>query len=40
MKKAFARALGVLAILASGAASMGCIWILFDEPSATELNLD
>ena len=40
MKKTIARLLAAVAVLATGAASMGCIWWLVDEPSALELNLD
>ena len=40
MKKVIARVLAAVAILATGAASMGCIWFLLDEPSASNLELD
>lgn len=40
MKKLFARVLAAVAILATSAASMGCIWFLFDEPTATSLDFD
>jgi hypothetical protein len=40
MKKVFARVLAAVAILATGAASMGCIWLICDEPNASKLNLD
>lgn len=40
MKKTFARLLAAVAILATGAASMGCIWMLLDEPNAENLNFD
>ena len=29
-----------VAMLATGAASMGCLWLAADEPNACELNLD
>lgn len=34
MKKRLASILAAVALLATGAASMGCIWILGDEPAA------
>ena len=34
MKKVIARVLAAVAIAATGAASMGCLWIIFDEPQA------
>lgn len=40
MKKTFARLLAAVAILATGAASMGCIWFFTDEPDAAKLNFD
>ena len=40
MKKTIARLLAAVAVLATSAASMGCIWWLVDEPNALELNLD
>lgn len=40
MKKRLSMWLGVLAMLATGAASLGCMWVLFDEPSATNLFND
>jgi len=40
MKKTIARVLAAVAILATGAASMGCVWVLCDEPNATSLDLD
>ena len=40
MKKNLARLLAAIAVLATGAASMGCLWWLADEPNATDLNLD
>ena len=38
--KRLARVLAAVAMLATGAASMGCIWVVLDEPNACELNLD
>ena len=40
MKSRIARLLAAVAVLATGAASMGCIWFMSDEPCASELNLD
>lgn len=40
MRKTIARVLAAVAVLATGAASMGCIWMLCDEPNASKLNLD
>ena len=40
MKKRLATLLAAVAVLATGAASMGCIWLVIDEPNATSLNLD
>jgi len=40
MKKLFARVLAAVAILATSAASMGCVWVLCDEPDSLSLNLD
>lgn len=39
MKK-LAKILAVVGILASGAASMGCYWIVFDEPTAPKSFID
>jgi len=39
MKKTIARLLAAVAVLATGAASMGCIWVLVDEPTCN-LDLD
>lgn len=33
MKKRVAAFISAIALLATGAASMGCIWILADEPN-------
>ena len=40
MKKTLARLLSAVAVLATGAASMGCVWFIMDEPNANKLNLD
>lgn len=40
MKKTIARLLVAVAMLATGAASMGCLWFVSDEPNACELNFD
>lgn len=40
MKKTFAYLLAAVAVLATGAASMGCIWVVCDEPDACGLELD
>lgn len=36
MKKRVAAFISAIALLATGAASMGCIWMLFDEPNALD----
>ena len=36
MKKVIARVLAAVAIAATGAASVGCLWWLIDEPKAIE----
>lgn len=40
MKKLFAYLLAAVAMLATGAASTGCLWILVDEPEAMESLCD
>ena len=40
MKARLAKILAAVAVLATGAASMGCVWAVLDEPNATSLNLD
>lgn len=40
MKKSFARLLAAIAMLATGAASMGCPWFAFDEPKASDSICD
>lgn len=34
MKKRLSMILGAVALMATGAASMGCIWMLIDEPNS------
>lgn len=34
MKKKVAAFISAIALLATGAASMGCVWVLVDEPKA------
>lgn len=34
MKKKVAAFISAIALLATGAASMGCVWVLIDEPKA------
>lgn len=33
MKKRFAKLLAIVAMMATGMASMGCAWIFIDEPN-------
>ena len=40
MKKRMASFLAAIAVMATGAASMGCIWLFTDEPDACGLELD
>ena len=40
MKKTIARVIAAVAILASSAASMGCMWIWADEPAAPKSMID
>ena len=40
MKKRLAGILAAVAIMATGAASMGCIWIFWDEPNSYNLFCD
>lgn len=40
MKRKFAYILSALAMLASSAASLGCIWVVMDEPKATRKLCD
>lgn len=39
MKK-IAKVFAAVAMLASGAASLGCVWILLDEPTAPKSFID
>lgn len=36
VKKKIAGVLAAIAMLATGAASMGCLWVLVDEPRAVK----
>lgn len=40
MKKRLSMILGAVAMMATGAASLGCMWALFDEPFVNELFED
>lgn len=40
MKKRLSYVLAAIAMLASGAASMGCYWLLSDEPECPKSMLD
>jgi len=40
MKKTLAGILAAVAMLATGAASLGCFWIMSDEPQASNLFED
>lgn len=40
MKKRLSIWLGAIAMLATGAASLGCIWFMADEPSAIDFLKD
>ena len=40
MKKRIASFLAAIAVLATGAASMGCLWFFIDEPNSLDLDLD
>ncbi len=40
MKKRLSMLLAAVAMLATGAASMGCVWWVFDEPSCNKLFKD
>ena len=37
MKKRLSMLLAAVAMLATGAASMGCIWVLIDEPNSCDV---
>lgn len=38
--KRLSKVLAAVALLATGAASMGCLWFVFDEPTAPESLCD
>lgn len=40
MKKRLSMILGAIALMATGAASMGCIWMLIDEPNSNAILKD
>lgn len=40
MKKVFAYLLAAIAMMATGAASTGCLWIMVDEPEAIDSLCD
>ena len=40
MKKVFASVLAAVALLATGAASLGCVWFMMDEPNSMNLFND
>lgn len=40
MKKKLGYLLAAVAMLATGAASMGCMWLLCDEPTAPKSIID
>lgn len=40
MRKNFAYLLTAIALLATGAASTGCAWVVFDEPKAIKSLCD
>ncbi len=40
MKKRFAFIIAAIAMMATGAASMGCLWIMIDEPKAMRALCD
>ena len=40
MKKRLSMLLGSIAMLATGAASMGCFWIVIDEPNSVGILKD
>ena len=40
MKKLLSEVLAGIAIVASNAASLGCMWILLDEPEAPKSMMD
>ena len=40
MKKRLSMLLAAVAMLATGAASMGCVWLYWDEPNSLNLFKD
>lgn len=40
MKKRLSMILAAVAMLATGAASLGCAWLIWDEPEAKDLFLN
>ncbi len=40
MKKRLSMLLGAIAMLATGAASLGCIWFMVDEPNSINILKD
>lgn len=40
MKKRIAYVIAAIAMMATGAASMGCLWMLVDEPKALDSLCD
>lgn len=40
MRKKLSMLLAAVAMLATGAASLGCVWVLLDEPSSTNIIND
>lgn len=40
MKKRLSMILGAVALMATGAASMGCMWFMSDEPNSLDVFKD
>lgn len=40
MKKYFAYILAAVAMLATSSSSMGCVWVLYDEPKSIDALCD
>lgn len=40
MKKRLSMILGAIALMATGAASMGCMWFMSDEPNSLDVFKD
>lgn len=40
MKKVCAYLIAAIAMMATGAASMGCYWVIFDEPNSVDIISD